>query len=535
MAAETPSLSIEQWGACALSWSHAILLPMHSSSVIHTPIRAIVTRFSYPMSRVVMENVLREVPFAFCGIISEGTEPHFFASLPTSQQEWFVSAQIRGCHYEGVDWDTLAPIDEELMEQLRDTEAIFMDAIARIEWKRSISYAARKRWYIRHVQFWNDYLTRNKINLYLSAWIPHELPDILLYRLCRLRGIPTLYFHTSLVRDISFAEHAWEDPAPRLRDRYQELLQQYARSSRSSEISLGALFEERYRSLITEQGQRPAVEGVCRPTEFDDIKELFRNSPWLFLRRGIAHFTFGGILRALGTLHRRGVIRARNVFYNTHAIEPDLHCPFVYFPLHFQPEASTTPMAGCFTDQFLIAQMLNACLPDGVLIYIKEHPRESAWVKRCAQDYQDFLSLSKVRLIARHVDTFTLRERCRAVATCTGSAGFEALFRCKPVLLFGNRFYQYVRGVFRIRTVDDCRHAVHAIFEEGVVPNLIDSRIFLKAMEEVGVRGLLNPWHLKVTGLSYEEHVEGNTKAILQELQAMAGGRGGIVTAPLDA
>lgn len=491
-----------------------------SFSASHTPIRAIVARFSYPIAQRVMQNVLQECPFEFCGIISTGTV-QFFSSLPESQQEWFSSAQIRGCHYEGVDWDTLDPIDAELIEQMRDTEAIFMSAVARLEWKRSIPYAARKRWYLRHLQFWNDYITRRRINLYLSAWIPHELPDILVYRLCRLRGIPTLYFHTSLVRDISFVEHEWEDPAPRLKEQYQKLLQQYAHVTHPDGISLEQLFEERYQSLITERGERPAVEGVRRPTEYDNIVALLKGHPLQFLRRGIAYLMPDG-MRRMGTVFRRWkIIRERNVFYEVHAAEPDMDRPFVYLPLHFQPEASTTPMAECFTDQFLIAQILNACLPDDVLIYVKEHPRESAWVHRNMQDYVDFLSLKKVRLIARHVDTFALRERCRAVATCTGSAGFEALFRGKPVLLFGHRFYEYAPGVFPVRRVEDCERAVRAIFEDGAAPDLLHLRIFLKAMEEVGIRGLLNVWHLKVTKLSEDDHVKGNTEAILKELRTM--------------
>lgn len=494
---------------------------MRGSILQDVHIRAIVARFSYDISHAVMEEVLRQRPFEFCAIISIGTKPRYFQSLLERQQEWFCSAEIRGCHYDGVDWDALAPIDADTIEKMRRYESIFMDAVARLEWKRSIPYAMRKRWYLRHLRFWNDYLTRRRINLYLSAWIPHELPDILLYGLCKVRGIPVLYFHSSSLRDTAFPEHAWEESAAVIKERYDELLQEYAGVTDPERIALSTEFDERFRALTSTHGQKPPAEGVRRPTEQEKIRELLVTRPLRFLGHGLAYLTPRGLQRAVGALQRWKVLHECSAFYDAHATEPDLSAPFVYFPLHFQPEASTTPMAGCFTDQFLIAQVLNACLPDNVLIYVKEHPRESAWVSRSIDYYQDFLELKKVRLIARHVDTFALRERCIAVATASGTAGFEALFRGKPVFLFGYRFYQYARGVFRIRSAEHCKEAVHAVFDEGVKPTPVELRLYLKAMEETSVHGLMDPWHLKVTRLSNEEHVLANIHAILEELERL--------------
>ncbi len=485
------------------------------------PFRAIVARFSYPISMATMENVLQQIPFEFCGIISVGDDPQYFKGLPQEKQEWFCSAKIRSGVYEGVDWNNLAPLDETIVEQMRDTEAIFLENVTRLEWKREIPFEVRKRWYYDHLRFWNDYISRHNINLYLSAWIPHELPDVIIYRLCKLRGIPVLYFHTSSMRDTSFAEHSWEDSAAQIGVRYEELLREYTNVTDPAQIPLNAEFEERYGALTLSAGQRPPVEGVRRPTELRKIKELLLKKPLTFLIRALQYLTPSGLRRAAMGLRIWRVLKERNAFYDAHAVVPDMNVPFVYLPLHFQPEASTTPMGGVYTDQMLIARMLNALLPEGVLIYVKEHPRESAWVSRSVQYYKDFLELPKVRLIARSVDTFDLRERCSAVATVTGTAGFEALFRGKPVFLFGYRFFQYARGVFRIRTKEDCAQAIQKIFQEHAALSLTESRLYLKAMEETCVRGSLNPWHLKVTKLSDEEHVEANTKAIIQELQMM--------------
>ena len=243
---------------------------MSPSSSSRPPVRAIVARFSSPPAREVIENVLREYPFEFCALMLEGKEPQFFSGLPREAQEWLVSAEIRGCEYAGTDWNSLAPLDAEIIEKMRDAEAIFMDTVTRLEWKRAVPYATRKRWYLQHLRFWNDYLTRKKINLFLSAWIPHQLPDVLLYQLCRVRGIPTLFFHTTLVQDVSFAASTVEDPAPVLKDRYEALIRSHAGVSNPDDIPLEPLFEARYQSLITERRKsRPwrVCAGRRRPTE----------------------------------------------------------------------------------------------------------------------------------------------------------------------------------------------------------------------------------------------------------------------------
>ncbi len=490
----------------------------HSSAPL---IRAIVARFSSEVARKTLQQVLQKRPFAFCAVLSTDDVRERLGGITEEDQEWFSSSQVRGCDYTSVDWSHVAPLDEELMERMRGCEALFMDLVMRLEWKRSISYAVRKQWYLRHLQFWNDYLTRRNINLYISAWIPHEIPDVIIYHLCKLRGIPVLYFHTTTMRDVSFVEYDIASPAPQIPQRYAELLQEYAEVQDPLRIPLGTAFHERYLALSTPAGQKPPIESYKRLTYWGRVRRMFFTQPAQFCRFLFGYCTPQGLQRALRSWHRWRLIQRTNAYYDAHAVEPDLMQPFVYFPLHYQPEASTVPMGGAYADQLLVAALLNAHLPEGVLIYIKEHPRAGGWLTRSPEYYAQLLAMKKVRLIARAVDTFLLREHCRAVATVTGSAGFEALFRGKPVFLFGHRFYQYARGVFPIRTAEDCLRAVQEIFERHAVPSLVESRVFLKAMEETCIHGVLDPWKLKVTHMSEEEHVRVCTEAVLFELKKL--------------
>ncbi len=73
-----------------------------------------------------------------------------------------------------------------------------------------------------------------------------------------------------------------------------------------------------------------------------------------------------------------------------------------------------------------------------------------------------------------------------AAASSTTTAGFESLFREKPVFLFGHCFYQYASGIHRIRSIGDCRRAVDSIFVKKEHPSLRDARLYLMAISRCG-------------------------------------------------
>ena len=481
------------------------------------PIRAIAGRFSFDFSRHALENVLEKHPFEFCAHISGENHTNTFKGIPASSQEWFESGEIRNAYYKNIDWNTITPLSEELIMSMSECESVFMSLVYRLEWKRSIPYSTRKRWYLQHLQFWDHYITLHKINLYLSAWIPHEIPDIIIYHLCKKRGIPVLYFSTTEIHDISFIEHDIQKSASQILPRYQALLEQHKNQEHDT-IPLSEPFASYEQALTSVQGQPPAIEKIERPTYQKGVQKLLWKQPLTFLRYALQYLTFSGWERAILAIHRWHLMRQVDHFYRKHAIEPDLNKPFVYFPLHFQPEATTVPMGGAFADLILAARLLNATLPKDMLIYVKEHPYRSSWLSRNIKYYQDLLELEKVRLVPISVDTFSLREHCRAVATVTGSPGFEALFRGKPVFLFGSRFYQYAKGVFPVKSQQDCKEAVRAIFDRGEAPSSWTTHLYLKAMEENCVRGVLDPWSLQVSQLPEAHHIRIMGQAIESKL-----------------
>ena len=111
---------------------------------------------------------------------------------------------------------------------------------------------------------------------------------------------------------------------------------------------------------------------------------------------------------------RRGKISARAMSkyikgYNKKAQEPDYEEKYVYLPLHYQPENTTCPLAGSFVDQQLIVNLLSYCLPEGVFLYVKEHPKQTA-VGRTKDYYEKLLGRKNVRLIRTDANSFALMD-----------------------------------------------------------------------------------------------------------------------------
>ncbi|MCP8686261.1 capsular biosynthesis protein [Marinobacterium sedimentorum] len=142
--------------------------------------------------------------------------------------------------------------------------------------------------------------------------------------------------------------------------------------------------------------------------------------------------------------------------YSRYAIMPDLAAPYIYFPLHFQPERSTCPDGGWFVDQRLAIANLSAVLPAGWKIYVREHPASFIATSHAGRGhmlrpkgfYDDLVALGNVELVGMGVDPFSLTDNAKAVATVTGTAGWESVVRGRPALVFGAPWYRDCPGVY---------------------------------------------------------------------------------------
>lgn len=395
---------------------------------------------------------------------------------------WMPAKPLRDALYPGVDWNVIAPLDAEILEKMRNAESMFLSMVDRYARRGDISYGERERQYLAHLRFWNSALDHEKIGLYLINHIPHQCFDYVIYELCKLKGIPTYHLERCYSVDGVFLVKDFEKSAEQLVPAMERLRKQYA--DPLAPVPLSPSYEAFYEAEIA-KAEYPWFTGARAKhlTRKSFIAkwmgkswELLRSKP----RKFLAAITSTNVWTRKFAQHR--VMQ----FYDAHIREPDFSLPYVYAPLHMQPEETTSPRGGAYVNQELLVQMLATHLPPGVGVYVKEHPAQGE-LCRSEEFYQAMCAYPSVRLVPRNCDTFKLTEHAQAVATVTGTAGLEALFLGKPVFMFGHRFYQYAPGVYRIRSKEDCKRAIKEIFEEKRKPTLREMRLFLKAIDDSSI------------------------------------------------
>ncbi len=386
--------------------------------------------------------------------------------------------------------------------------------VDRTEFAHPQSYQQRKNLYLKHVRYWNHILLEERIDVFLALNVPHEMFDFVLYSLCKLYGIPTVIGYQTQVSDTILTMSDWERSADGLAERHGELRRKY-RSVAEDAIELTGRFRRDYEKQTLAQKPTPFYMNAAPPAP-----------PSLLARaRGLAKLVADNRAKLPGRLLEADfwVERSRQLYetrrrakedrellaaYDALAVEPNLERKYIYLALHYQPEMTTCPLGGVFVEQVLIAQLIAATLPDDVHLYIKEHPMQKRIVGRYAGYYDELHALPRTTLVPKSFDTYRLIDRAAAVATATGTVGWEALYREKPILLFGHNFYQYATGVFAVHSAEDCRAAMTRIFGEGFRPTRKDLKIFLKALEETSVEGYLTTEYGNVAQLSPEENQE---------------------------
>lgn len=130
------------------------------------------------------------------------------------------------------------------------------------------------------------------------------------------------------------------------------------------------------------------------------------------------------------------------------SVEVDFNCKYVYFPLHLQPEMTTSALGGPFVDQALAIEMLSSMLPEDIKIYVKENPKQMGFM-RGPTFFHRIGRLKNVQVIPEKINSHALIRNCIFVATITGTAGWEALQVGKPALIFGKAWYSSLPGAVK--------------------------------------------------------------------------------------
>ena len=130
---------------------------------------------------------------------------------------------------------------------------------------------------------------------------------------------------------------------------------------------------------------------------------------------------------------------------------PDYSKKYVFFPLHYQPEASTCVCAEKYEKQLFYIDSWAKSLPADTVLFVKEH--YALLGHKELHFYKELEKYPNVFLIDPWESARKLILNSVAVTTLTGTAGFEAMLLRKPVFVGGNTVYQNAPGVMKVTDI----------------------------------------------------------------------------------
>jgi hypothetical protein len=352
--------------------------------------------------------------------------------------------------------------------------------------QKSFGFSERRNLFRKFLRYWIAITDYYKVDIVISPVMPHRSFDFPLYLVCKEKGIKLFGFFStpfSSAGRIIGGDDIYSIP-DKIKQDYQIL------SKNKNPVKLAQDIQSNIDAV--RKTYRDAIPpGLLESTKFFKKKPSalqtglkFLNE--LFTKRTVWFGKNGWLINGVPTYHkdpkkkversksrqklipysfriykRIRFLRSLEKEYSKIQRKPDLTKPYAIFALHYQPEATTMPRAGVFYDHLYILELLSKYLPSDWNIYIKENPKQFNPVSegetgRLLRFYQDAVRFPRVQFVPLKTDPFLLIDYAKVVVTITGTMGWEALVRKKPVICFGPSWYDsFSNSVLRIQNTND--------------------------------------------------------------------------------
>lgn len=447
-----------------------------------------------------------EIPY-WVGSCEDGKAPDLDGTIFHDHYAAWVGSPAKG-----VNRVELTPPGKSLIERMHRTESLVLTMMN----KKSDALCVDERRHIYYgmLGYWYGVIHTYKPEAIVFADTPHTVYNYLIFELARLLGIKTVMFEDSWVSDrVLTYRDFWKGS---------ERLHQRIASNTGKNFSVNDLSEDIKEYYLKQTD--PDVDSTPTYTRFYQLE----SKGVRLLRRRAALI---GESMKNGTLLPRAVSFIARKFkmdlkkeYALFTARLDLSKPYVYAPLSYQPERTSSPQADVFVDQILTIEILSHALPKGWTVYVKEHPTQ--WILRGGVRYSSsrypgyyrrIAAIKNVFLVPIETNSFILMHHARAVAAGCGTAGWEGILRSRPMINFGYPWYRDCPEVFGVHDVESCRAALRRVADGYTVDQ---QRVinFLKSLDEATFHGYIEKFIDKTSKVGMEENKINLGEVILEEL-----------------
>jgi len=426
----------------------------------------------------------------------------------------------------------LEPLCPLLLEKMAGYERNALRMLERNDsHTNTFTYRERVDLYRYLVQYWNTIIRDLNPQHVVFEEEPHQASDYVLYAVCHLMGVDTIMFIRTKFPERMYPIHRFEEGSVAIREAYQKKLI----GKMVDNVELSASMEKYFSDL---QGSYENAISLHLYNQVDEVQDILENKSGIILSIQNMRKTISSKVNISDMLTRWNLLTSKpgtcfvsdqkqknklfrdskltyieHLFYKAKAIfkkrklkrhydsiaqcSYDLSQPYVFCTLHNQPEKTTCPLGGDYTDQVFMIKTLSAALPEGWLLYVKDHPSQfisnfSRYGEhfRSVEFYEAISELKNVRLLSLDSDTFELIDNSKAVATVTGTSAWEGVVRGIPALVFGYCWFKHCNGIFYVYSYESVKDAFKKV-SDGYKVNSDEAKIFAKVVEENSFKGVV--------------------------------------------
>jgi len=188
---------------------------------------------------------------------------------------------------------------------------------------------------------------------------------------------------------------------------------------------------------------------------------------------------------------------------------------YFYFPLHFQPEISTSFMAPYFNDQLSVINNISLSLPVGTYLLVKDHPAMQD--SRPINYYKTIQNISNVILVPSNTNSRYLIQNSLGVITISGTAGLEAMILGRPAIVMSKTWFADIPGLsLYVNNFEDLPKIMHSMISFKTDNDLIEKFLFASSSYVINNLGLFQS--SSVSSEEYKTNYSKIATVILDEI-----------------
>lgn len=347
--------------------------------------------------------------------------------------------------------------------------------------RHSFSFMERQRHFRLLLRKWSYLIDYLEIDVVISATVPHRVYDYVIYHLCKQKGIPffafrgtafsgrvipvdNIYKINNEIGQTQYKNKLLKENLPEdIRQNLNKLRKKYT-DAEPSYMKQHKTRDEKHRNLLGNINQLIFKTKSSTINIFSKDSFLLVGFPSFNKLRGLSiedSYTplITHVSRKIKSVRYKNKLKS---YYENITSNVDYDKKYLFFAMHYQPEMTTNPAGDIFADQTLCIDTLLKFLPNDYYIYIKEHKSQfyahtEGHTSRMKTFYDDLLKYNRVSFVPLDEDNFKLIDNAAAVSTVTGTIGWEALAKGKPVIIFGMSWYENYEGVLKVKNSQDAQ------------------------------------------------------------------------------